>query len=80
MGERPTQITVTLMKQAKICSLTSLSMRLSYTWFVKNEVNKRTWQHPHFKRWHCIDYKVITKDAWIQLLSVVLSEIVICSE
>ena len=29
------------------------------TWFQKKDIHKRTWQHPRYKRWHCIDFAII---------------------
>ena len=29
------------------------------TWFQKKDIHKRTWQHPRYKRWHCIDFVII---------------------
>ena len=33
------------------------------TWFRKKPCCMQTWQHPHTKAWHCIDYLIISQDA-----------------
>ena len=30
------------------------------TWFQKNRIYKSTWQHPKSKKWHCIDYAIVS--------------------
>ncbi len=33
------------------------------TWFKKKDTHLQTWQHPRTKRWHCIDYLIVSQQS-----------------